>query len=201
VRGLPVCLVVLVSRLEIAVPDSNNTAYLPTSWYDPRVYIHSSTIQGGGMFARAAFQPGEPVAIVGGTVMTSAEFAAYLVGVERWNAHQIGEDLHLVDLIQTPDVVDGSINHSCDSNLWMGDEVTIIARRAIAAGEELTLDYALTTTQPDWALDQPCQCGAPVCRGTVTGNDWRLPDVQARYAGHFVPYINERIRRLRDELG
>ncbi|HEY7021607.1 MAG TPA: SET domain-containing protein [Ktedonobacterales bacterium] len=178
--------------------DVKDAQYLPTSWYDPRVEIRPSSIQGGGMFARAPFQPGETVAIVGGTPLTSAEFAAYLTGVERWNAHQIGEDLHLVDLIQTPEAVEGSINHSCDSNLWMGDEVTIIARRPIAAGEELTLDYALTTTQTDWGLDQPCQCGSSLCRGMVTGNDWRLPDVQARYAGHFVPYINERIRHLQE---
>ena len=178
------------------MPDSNNIEYLPTSWYDPRVEIRPSTIQGGGMFARAPFVPGETVAIVGGTLMTGADFAAYLAGVERWNAHQIGEDRHLVDLTQAPEAVEGSINHSCDSNLWMGDEVTIIARRAISAGEELTLDYALTTTQPDWALDQPCHCGSPACRRRITGNDWRLPDVQARYAGRFVPYINERIRRL-----
>jgi uncharacterized protein len=175
------------------MPDGKDTKYLLTSWYDPRVEIRPSSIQGGGMFARAQFQPGEIVAIVGGTLMTGAEFAAYLASVERWNAHQIGEDLHLVDLIQTPNAVEGSLNHSCDSNLWMGDEVTIIAKQAIATGEELTLDYALTTTQPDWALDQPCQCGSPVCRKRITGDDWRLPDVQARYVGHFVPYINERI--------
>jgi hypothetical protein len=180
------------------MPDSENPKYLPTTWYDPRVEICPSSIQGGGIFARAPFRPGEAVAIVGGTPMTSAEFAVYLASVERWNAHQIGEDLHLVDLIQTPDAVEGSLNHSCDSKLWMGDEVTIIARRAIAAEEELTLDYALTTTQPDWALDRPCQCGSSLCRRRVTGNDWRLPDVQARYAEHFVPYINERIRRLHE---
>ena len=87
------------------MPDGKDTKYLPTSWYDPRVEIRPSSIQGGGMFARAQFQPGETVAIVGGTLMTGAEFAAYLASVERWNAHQIGEDLHLVDLIQTPNAV------------------------------------------------------------------------------------------------
>jgi hypothetical protein len=183
-------------RKKPAMPNSEYPHYLPTSWYDPRVGIRPSTIQGGGMFAHAPFQPGETVAIVGGTPMTGAEFTAYLQGVERWNASQIGEDLHLVELIQTPDVVDGSLNHSCDSNLWMGDEVTIVARRPIVAGEELTLDYALTTTQPDWTLDRPCQCGTHFCRKRISGNDWRLPDVQARYAGHFTPYINVRIRGL-----
>ena len=171
--------------------------YLPTSWYDPRVQIHQSTIAGGGMFAAQPFRAGEVVAVVGGTLMTTAEFAAYRAGVTRWNAHQIGEDEHLVDLIQSPDQVEGSLNHSCDSNLWMDDEVTTTARHDIAAGEELTLDYALTTVAYDWQLDQPCQCGAAVCRHTITGNDWRLAAAQARYAGHFVPFINVRIRQQR----
>jgi uncharacterized protein len=173
--------------------------YLPTSWYDPRVQVRHSTIQGGGMFATQPIREGEVVAVVGGTPMSTAEFDAYHASVTRWNAHQIGEDAHLVDLIQPPDQVEGSLNHSCDSNLWMADEVTITARHDIAAGEELTLDYALTTVAPDWRLDQPCRCGTAVCRHTITGNDWQLPDVQARYAGHFVPFINERIRLLQQK--
>ncbi len=168
--------------------------YLPTSWYDPRVQIRHSTISGGGMFAAEPIRAGEVVAIVGGAPMTTVEFAAYRAGVTRWNAHQIGEDAHLVDLIQSPDRVEGSLNHSCYSNLWMADEVTITARRDVATGEELTLDYALTTVDANWRLDQPCRCGAAACRRVVTGDDWRLPEVQARYADHFTPFINERIR-------
>jgi hypothetical protein len=169
--------------------------YRTTSWYDPRVEIRSSLIQGGGMFARKAFQAGEIVAIIGGTVMTEDEFHAYLATTSRFNATQIGERLHLVDLIQAPEHLAGSINHSCDSNLWLQDEVTIVARRAIVSGEELTLDYALTTVEPDWQLDQPCQCGTIACRHIIRGTDWQLPDVQQRYQGHFAPFINERIRK------
>ena len=152
-------------------------------------------IQGGGMFARQPIQAGEIVAIVGGTVMTEDEFHAYLTTTSRFNAIQIGEGLHLVDLIQTPESVAGSINHSCDSNLWLQDEVTIVARRGIVSGEELTLDYALTTVEPDWQLDQHCQCGTPACRRIIRGTDWQLPEVQQRYQGHFAPFINERIRK------
>ncbi len=110
---------------------------------------------------------------------------------------QIGEALHLVDLVQAPDASSGSINHSCDSNLWLADEVTLVARRDIAPGEELSLDYALTTVEPAWTLDQPCHCGSPLCRHVITGNDWRLPDVRRRYQGHFAPFINARIRAKR----
>ncbi len=169
--------------------------YRTTSWYDARVEIRPSLIQGGGMFACQPIQAGEIVAIVGGTVMTEDEFHAYIATVPRFNATQIGERLHLVDLIQAPETVAGSINHSCDSNLWLRDEVTMVARRAIASGEELTLDYALTTVEPDWQLDQPCQCGTPACRHIIRGTDWQLPDVQLRYQGHFAPFINERIRK------
>jgi SET domain-containing protein len=169
--------------------------YRSTNWYDPRVEIRPSLIQGGGMFARSLIQAGEIVAIMGGAVMTEDEFHAYIATTPRFNASQIGENLHLVDLIQTPEAVDGSINHSCDSNLWLQDEVTVVARRAIAAGEELTLDYALITVSPDWQLDRPCQCGTSACRHTITGNDWQLPEVQQRYQGHFAPFINERIRK------
>src|SRR5690348_1544740 len=107
-----------ISGRESSVSDMAGRRWRVTSWYDPRVEIRPSGIQGGGMYARAPIHAGETVAIVGGTPMTDAEFAAYRGTVERYNASQIGEDLHLVDLIQTPDQVDGSINHACDSNLW-----------------------------------------------------------------------------------
>lgn len=167
--------------------------YRTTSWYDACVEIRPSLIQGGGMFARKPIQAGEIVAIVGGSVMTEDEFHAYIATTARFHATQIGEHLHLVDLIQTPETVAGSINHSCDSNLWLQDEVTMVARRAIASGEELTLDYALTTIEPAWQLDLPCQCATTACRQIIRGTDWQLPDVQQHYQGHFAPFINERI--------
>ena len=146
------------------------------------------------MYTRALILVGETVAVMGGTPMTEEEFHAYLTTIYRWNATQIGEALHLVDLVQSPEQSSGSINHSCDANLWLLDEVTMVARRDIAGGEELTLDYALTTVEPTWTLDQPCHCGSPLCRHSITGNDWQLPAVQQRYHGHFAPFINERIR-------
>jgi hypothetical protein len=31
----------------------------------------------------------------------------------------------------------------------------------------------------------------------VTGEDWRRPDLWARYAGHFSPYLERRIKALK----
>lgn len=164
--------------------------YLPTTWYDPRARIGPSSIQGNGMFAAQPIYEGEIVVVIGGIVLTNAQFQEFTTTVSRYNAVQIGEDAHLVDLPTSP----GGIDHSCDSNLWMRDEVTVVARRALAVGEELTIDYALQSGLPGDILCEPCHCGSPVCRGLITGNDWRRKDVQDRYSGHFSPFLNERIR-------
>ena len=36
-----------------------------------------------------------------------------------------------------------------------------------------------------------------MCRGRVTGEDWRNPALWERYAGHFSPYLERRIKALR----
>ena len=72
------------------------------------------------------------------------------------------------------------------------DEVTVVARRAIAAGEEITGDYAVWEAGDNYVLE-PCNCGTNLCRGRITGGDWRRPELQKRYAGHFLPYIERRI--------
>jgi uncharacterized protein len=171
-------------------------AYLAKTWRDPRQEIRRSPIRGMGIFARAPIEQGEAVEIVGGQVMTETEFRAFQRMTPRYNAIQIGQDLHLVELPEFTIERGGSINHSCDSNLWMADEVTLVARYDIAAGDELTVDYALFTSQPDWVLDETCNCGALDCRHTITGNDWQRADVQARYYPHLSPFLNEHIRRL-----
>ena len=165
--------------------------YLATTWYAPCIEIRPSSTQGNGMFATRPIAEGEVVVIIGGTMMNETEFQAFTKTVTRYNAIQIAENTHLVDTPTSP----GGMNHSCDANLWMRDEVTVVARRDIAAGEELTQDYALYTTNPDWILS-PCHCGSSLCRHVVTGNDWQRSDVQERYRDHFSPFLNQRITYL-----
>jgi hypothetical protein len=77
----------------------------------------------------------------------------------------------------------------------MADNVTVVARRDIQAGEEITGDYAVWEGEPEYLLG-PCECGSPLCRTVITGNDWMLPQLQERYAGHFLPFINQRIVQM-----
>jgi SET domain-containing protein len=170
--------------------------YLPQTWTDPRIEFRKSRISGDGMFARGPFKKGEVVCIVGGMVMTDSEFAAFQATHSFYNSIQIDKNLHLVEDPEITRSLDGSMNHSCDSSAWMDDEVTLVARRDIESGEEVTVDYALFTTQSNWMLDNRCHCGSPHCRHMITGDDWRRKDVQERYRNHFSPFINRRIERL-----
>lgn len=165
----------------------------PRSWLDPRVAVRASPIEGLGLFAAAAIGAGEVVARWGGTPIADDALPALEA---RWretggpySCAAIGEGISLHQAVDNP-LRYG--NHSCDPNLWLADATTEIARRDIAAGEELTFDYALATAVP-WSM--PCRCGSPLCRGLITGDDWRDPALRARYRGHFSPFIEARIGR------
>lgn len=104
---------------------------------------------------------------------------------------QIDDDTFLSprDLDEYDDMV-VHINHSCEANVGFRGNVTYVAMRDIAAGEELCHDYATARLAP-YRLD--CACGTPSCRGTITESDWQLAPVQSRYAGFFMPHVQSRI--------
>jgi uncharacterized protein len=165
--------------------------YLRHSWIDPRIVIRPSPIQGLGSFALAAIAAGEVVTIWGGEVFTLAGVAAGKT--KPGSVAAISETLLLASPAHGPDHPDQFLNHSCDPNVWMRDEITLIARRDIRPGEEVTADYAFWEWDEKRVLSWQCRCATLLCRGRITGRDWRRPDLQARYQGHFSPFIHARI--------
>ena len=83
------------------------------------------------------------------------------------------------------------LNHSCDPTVGVRGQITFVAMRDVPAGAELTIDYAMIDGDPRERMD--CACGAAGCRKVVTGEDWRRPELQRRYAGYFSRYIADRI--------
>lgn len=165
--------------------------YLQRSWIDPRISPRPSRIEGRGLFARAPILVGEVVVIWGGRLFSEAEYRA---GKQReMSTVPIGEGVYLGSFAHEPVLADEFMNHSCDPNVWLRDETTLVARRPIAIGHELTIDYALWETDPQWSM--ACWCYSVYCRRLITGNDWMLEELQYRYADHFSPYVQARIRR------
>jgi uncharacterized protein len=160
------------------------------SWLDPRVEVRPSPIHGLGLFALEAIDAGECVELLGGTLLTDAEVRERIARGARYDGVALDQDLNLS--VEPRDWPGIHGNHSCDPNLWIRDAVTIEARRPIATGEELTIDYALHTLMSDWTM--PCLCGSALCRRVVRGTDWRSEELRRRYAGHFTPSVARLIR-------
>jgi hypothetical protein len=180
------------------MPDKD---YPPRTWVDPRLFVKESAINGQGLFCSQGVRAGELLMIWGGVPVRKDRFdmAAYRFA----SVVPIGEEHYLALPSTDPaDSLDEYLNHSCDPSAWLVDEVRVVARRDLAAGEEITVDAATWDdgTLTDYAPGGRCTCGSAKCRGTLSPEDWRLPELQREYAGHFSPFLAERIRRLNEAL-
>ncbi len=64
------------------------------------------------------------------------------------------------------------MNHSCESNIKIIGLFTLIARRDIESGEELTIDYgAVTASSRKWSMQ--CLQGCKDCRSIISNEDWK----------------------------
>lgn len=160
------------------------------TWFSPDTEKRGSDIEGRGLFARKAIAAGAWVVVKGGHVMdreTRDRIEEELGPAEI----QIGDHLFIGPL--RPEEREGSmmhLNHSCEPNVAIQGQIVFVALRDIAAGEELTFDYA-TGDDDDWEMT--CRCGSAACRGTITGRDWLRPELRARHAGRFADYLARRI--------
>lgn len=155
------------------------------SWLTAKAEVRRSTIEGFGLFAREPLAEGEAVERLGGRLVDDSGLAAL---TPPYSSVVVDEGLHL---LIDPDHPVRYGNHSCDPNMWHADATTVVSRRAVPAGEELTIDYATHTGVEAWQL--ACRCGAQRCRGLVTGRDWRRLELQAAYGNHWTPPLLRRI--------
>jgi SET domain-containing protein len=175
------------------------------SWMSPKIEVRSSSTHGKGTFATGPIDEGEIVEIWGewwkGKRTVEYTDRRDRVEVARREGKAVMQWDDNLFSIEERGADDGYfINHSCDANLWFRDPFTLEARKPIAPGEEVTLDYALFE-RAGYIADWACSCGSALCRHRVTGQDWRRPDLQARYRDHFSPLINKKIDSSRKQKG
>jgi len=166
----------------------------PTAYLSPELEARPHRNKGGfGVFAKSPLRADDVLVVWGGDVVVAEKFAG-LPGYVQQHSLQVEEDLYLV-----PNGVDEPadfVNHSCEPNAGMRGQIVIVALRDIKAGEEICYDYA---TSDGGSYDEfICACGTPGCRGKITGNDWKRPELWERYDGHFSPYLQRRIERLKN---
>lgn len=144
------------------------------------VEVRGAPGKGVGVFAIRAFRVGETV-LRARAVATVAERAE--------NTMQVGPDVHVA--IDAPAVY---LNHACAPSLGLRDNThgafDFIALTDIAAGDEVTFDYAMS----EWEVGslEDCRCGAPACRrGGALGFAALPAAIRATYAPHLAAYLRE----------
>ncbi|WP_089936615.1 SET domain-containing protein [Candidatus Entotheonella palauensis] len=164
------------------------------SYFSPKIEKRSSPIEGRGLFAKAPIAKGEVVVVKGGYVMTMPQRDAVSERLGPADI-QIADDLFIGPV--TDEEREGGmmhLNHSCDPNLGIQGQIVFVALRDIEIDEELSFDYAMGDDAP-WEMT--CHCGSSRCRGTVTGYDWKRPELQERYDGYFSIYLHDKINTAR----
>jgi hypothetical protein len=165
------------------------------AYISPKIEVRRQPrTEGLGLFAREPIQKGELLTVWGGIIVDDAA----LLQLPEPYLHrtvQVEEGLYQVSL-RTDEPADYG-NHSCSPNAGMSGQIALVAMRDIGADEEVCYDYAMSESSDYDEFD--CHCGAPNCRGRITGEDWRLPELWARYDGYFSPYLQRKIDALRAE--
>lgn len=130
--------------------------------------VRKSAIQGRGVFAARGIAKGQRLIEYKGT---RRRWACYDDDQDYVCLFDVGRGL-VVDPRQNGNIA-RYINHSCDPNceaVLDNGRIYIESLRAIAKGEEITYDYALTFERPPSKRDMEryrCYCRGANCRGTL----------------------------------
>jgi uncharacterized protein len=150
-------------------PSPSRTTHPPPS--RAACVVGRSRIHGRGLFATRDIAAGERITQYVGERIGKAESARRQAARRRvW-----------IFELNTRHDLDGAnprnparyANHSCAPNseaVAGRGEVWLRARRAIAAGEEVTFDYGFRLAA---FPGHPCRCGAPSCPGFIVGEPER----------------------------
>jgi hypothetical protein len=161
---------------------------VPQSWLSPFAARRPAGAKGEGVFAVAPIPADTTVAGFGGNVVDRRDLNQLDEAI-RVHALQIDEELYLAS---EPPFDDADyVNHSCEPNCGIVGSVLLVTMRDVAAGEELCFDYAMTDS--DDYDEFTCSCGTACCRGTITGADWKEPELRDRYRGWHSAYIARRL--------
>ena len=145
------------------------------------IAVRDSPIHGRGVFARRALAPGSFI----------GHYTGRRHGEEEAREREWNDRVTYLFGLSDGSLIDGAdggnatryLNHSCDPNceaieLEGADgrlEIALHTIRAVPAGDELFLDYALTIDESTDPADFPCACGAAQCRGTLVSSSGGQP--------------------------
>ncbi|MCL4697266.1 MAG: SET domain-containing protein [Burkholderiaceae bacterium] len=128
------------------------------------VHVKASRIDGQGAFAAEPIPPRLKIGEIRGQSISVQEARIRATRSERIMIVELSAR-RAIDFSKSADPMRFT-NHSCRPNARLvirNGRVEFYARRAIAPGEEITVDYGETHHEGRLA----CRCGTPGCRGAL----------------------------------
>lgn len=161
------------------------------NWVSQKLGVKQCAL-GRGQIALTPFACGEAIAVFGGRVMTIGKCDQLPPDIQEM-AMQVSDSPELLCGPMHPDEVSNGdfFNHSGNPNAGLRGDLRLIAMRDIAAGEAITFDYAICMADVGWRM--ACECGEANCRKQVTGDDWMIAELQHKYVGYWMSFIQEKI--------
>lgn len=139
------------------------------SYLIPKVEVRRCR-HGKGVFCTNKIYQDEIVAVFGGYILTVEDVLVLPEKIKQF-VMQVDEEL-FIGPKKISELDDAEfINHSCDPNLQVKGQITLIAKRDILEGEEVTFDYASVDRHPVLGSFE-CHCGASNCRKIITPYDY-----------------------------
>lgn len=162
------------------------------NWDSPKLEFYESPACGVGVRTTSEIAKGESVGIFGGHIISLRARKMLPAEMEHFYL-QVSDELTLTHL--SPEQVRHSkiefINHSCEPNVGFRGQIELVAMRNIGAEEIIAFDYATCTSEPEFKME--CFCGAADCRRYITGDDWKIPELQRKYKNYFQPYLERKM--------
>jgi hypothetical protein len=146
---------------------------------------------GRGVFTAEPFRAGERILGFQGRVVHRQDLA----GLTTWEREHLGEvTAETYQVLPEPRCY---LNHACAPNA-VSTLDAVYARRDIAVGEEITIDYRLNAHDDGDVWEMTCRCEAFAGEHVVRGDFFSLPAaVQEEYVVDAPAFIQEAYRRRR----
>lgn len=166
------------------------------SWMNPKLEVRETGKFGKGVFAKEEIEKDEVLAIFGGYIL-SAKDETNLSKEYNDSGVQISEDFVLSSGNKKEET--DYFNHSCDPNTGFQGQIFLVAIRKIKKDEEITFDYAMVLHKSKGIKTYriKCLCGSENCRGCITDNDWKKPELQKKYKGYFQYFLQNKINKTK----
>lgn len=164
-----------------------------TSWVSSKLEIKTAGRKGMGTFTSSFIKKDEILIVQGGVIAAADLFRNPQFDAIAYHCFQVERDVYICPLDHRKETADGVflVNHSCNPTCGFRGQITLVSRRDLMPGDEVTYDYAMTdvgVAEEKW-LAMKCFCGSTNCRKFITGDDWEIPDLQKNYQGYFSTYV------------